>query len=124
MILDFDKIYSFTSDKYHMLSTTTAFSRLLLNIKGNNPFARVQSTTCYRCCAIVGMLVVLMWGMEVLPGKGGRGRHRDVQDRTPTCLLHKPHRILLPQLLRRTQGAERCAPSGVTMPCVARAFSH
>lgn len=50
-----------------------------------------------------------------LPGKGGRGWHRDVQDRTLSCLLHKPHHILLPQLLWRTQGAERCAPSG--WPC-------
>lgn len=57
------------------------------------------------------------------PGKGGRGWHRDVQDRTPSCLLHKPHHILLPQLLWRTRGAERCAPSGVTMSCLAKAFS-
>lgn len=62
-----------------------------------------------------------MWGKEA---KGGRGWHRDVQDRTPSCLLHKPHHILLPQLLWRTQGAERCVPSGLTMSSVARAFSH
>lgn len=64
---------------------------------------------------IEGVLVVVMWGVRgggELPGKGGRGWHRDVQDRTPSCLLHKPHHILLPQLLWRTQGAERCAPSG------------
>lgn len=32
--------------------------------------------------------------------------------------------ILLPQLLWRTQGAKRCAPSGVTMWSLARDFSH
>lgn len=36
--------------------------------------------------------------------EGGRGWHRDVQDRTPSCLLHNPRHILLPQLLLDTQG--------------------
>lgn len=58
-----------------------------------------------------------------LPGEGGRGCHRDVQDRTLSCLLHKPQRILLPQLSWRTHTAERCAPSGAIMSILAGAFS-
>lgn len=59
-----------------------------------------------------------MWGL--LGKGGGRGWHRDVQDRAHSCFLHKPHHISLPQLL--LQWAETCALSGVAMPSLARAF--
>lgn len=82
---------------------------------------KVQSIIILReMCGSVGGDV----GDGGLPGKGGRGRHSDVQHRVLSCLLHKPHHILLLQLSWRIQGAKCCAPSGVTMSSPTRAFKH
>lgn len=52
---------------------------------------------------------IKMWRLEGRSGRrwrGRRGRHCDAQDRTPSCLLHKPLHILQPLLLRSALEAE------------------
>lgn len=41
----------------------TSFSQLILNMKGNNRFTRVQSILCLRCCVVMVVVVEVLVGV-------------------------------------------------------------